>query len=218
MLNIKEFLAISENYYTLNNLFFELIHEKKNKGEINSIVTRIEQILSLETINVEAEIFANLTNQNIPIDIRLTYLVAEISPFIKLSINVASRIDDSIKPTIVSENYKELIIKYIEKIGNINRIVGRSLMVAKIETSEKINIETSTYFNNNQRFYLLQKLNLLDPLIKNNKFSQESKNNVIAHLLGIDTRTAKGLINGEEKYCVKEKGKLKVDEFLLGLK
>jgi hypothetical protein len=82
------------------------------------------------------------------------------------------------------------------------------------EEKIKENEEDHTKFSTLQKLHLLNEIGFLDlPCFKGN-VAQTTKHKILAKLLGCHTRTAKGFLNGEEKYTPKSDAIEKVNKFI----
>jgi hypothetical protein len=80
--------------------------------------------------------------------------------------------------------------------------------------TEVEHLRDNTKYSYNQKFYLLEKIGLLDLHVFKADITNEKKHMLIAKILGCDTRTAKGLFNSEVKYtCTPENAEI-VDKFI----
>lgn len=212
MISVKEFNDYSSFLtYELLEVNSLVLNGKTKSKELEVSTKKINDFITVEKHSkVVSEIFYNITNESLKIQTRNNYLDFKINPFIdKMGTLIWGIEKENIPIVLKCRNY---LINLYENVTTAIEIAG-----LKNETPE-LRSKTSRYFNNNQRYYLLEKLNMLNPITNKMNISQESRNTLVAHILGIDVRVAKGLMNGDKKYCVKENGKQKVDEFLLGLK
>lgn len=245
MLNITEFLKTESKFYKTIYLL-NYFSKHKNGKQLTQITSKINELLTFDIISLENEIINNLTNQSISIDSRRLYYNKYVYDFLgcltmfvfngciidKRSEKNAIRRDNETgefyELKSVSENelnaiqkkeYKNFKKKLVGLMSEINNIMDRVELVVEVEFANLLSRKNGNKFHNNQRYYLLESIGLLScDLLKGGRISQGSKYELIATILDIDVRTAKGFLNCEEKYYPNDKSKEIVKTYLKDLK
>ena len=111
-------------------------------------------------------------------------------------------------------------IELIKAIIDSEESEKQRIFEGKFEYSHTHKEETERTFTTGQRYLLLKETGFMEtPNMKGSDFyTQDSKHNLLSHILKCDMRTAKGFLLNESKYLPSEKLSLAVRDYIKRIK